>query len=580
MIGRLKLARMALAALIVAPIATVQASSAQQEMGRVRVLVPDLFPTEGEDKGWGEDVSKELRESINQLATHQPIERNEVRDQLRRFELKMEDLNCIQTIQLAPQMNAGVAFCANFRVNGDNRELYDIAFVDATSSARFPVDDFVVHKDQKEEAAAQIGAVFDVLVQQLRFRAFCFDYASSEDWEAAVRNCDDALELNGEDQGVRYQRAQALRALDRQDEALDEVETILGVDPYNEDALNLGGYLATTLGRAEAGREYYSRYLEVNPNAEAVRRRIAYDMFQAGDAEGAMLLIEQGIENDDSPDLLGDLGSYAMEAARQATPEGLTSADEVPAEAVTLYRRAIDALEQVFEARGDSMDVAQVRNIVSAYAQIGEAENAVAFAEQALEVYPEEAALLSTYSTALQRVDRIDDAVAALARIEQIQPDYPDLFARQTQLLIQAGRRDDALPVMERAVAAGADPNQLAQLLFSDAYTKGLDTKNPNRNLDYGIAGMQAAKTLDLNAETQAQMDFWHGYGLYMKGLALQEPNTLDSARRTQPLFEQSIPLLEAGASYAPTVGIPPTQIPDAARQYLDIQNAIIRRGR
>ncbi len=577
--GRLKLARMALAALIVAPLATVQATSAQ-EMGRVQVLVPDLFPTEGEDKGWGEDVAKELRESINELATHQPIERNDIRDQLRRFELKMEDLNCIQTIQLAPQMNAGVAFCASFRVNGDNRELYDIAFVDATSSARFPVEDFMVHKDEKEEAAAQIGAAFDVLVQQLRFRLFCFDYAAQEDYAAALRNCDDALDLNPDDQGVRYQRAQALRQLERPEDALAEVETILDVDPYNEDALNLGGYLATTLGQAEAGRDYYSRYLEVNPNAEAVRRRIAYDMFTAGDAEGAMLLIEQGLEGDDSADLLGDLGSYAMEAARQATPEGVSAAEDVPAEAVALYRRAIDALEQVFEVRGDSMDVAQVRNIVSAYAQIGEAENAVAFAEQAIEVYPEEAALLSTYSTALQRVDRIDDAVAALQRIEEIEPDYPDLFARQTQLFIQAGRRDDALPIMQRAVAAGSDPNQLAMLLFSDAYTNGLDTKNPNRDLDYGISGMEAAKTLDLNAETKAQMDFWHGYGLYMKGLALQEPNTLQSAQATKPLFEASIPLLEAGASYAPSVGIPPTQIPDAARQYLDIQNAIIRRGR
>ena len=580
MTGRLKLSRMALAALIVAPFATVQASSAQQEMGRVKVLVPDLFATEGQDRGWGEDVAKELREVINELATHQPIERNEIRDQLRRFELKMEDLNCISTIQLAPQISAGVAFCANYRVAGDNRELFDIAFVDATSSARFPVENFTVHKDQKEEAAARIGAVFDVLVQQLRFRLFCFDYAQQEDWEGALRNCDDALGLNPDDQGVRYQRAQALRQLDRMDEALAEVQTILEVDPYNEDALNLGGYLATTLGQAAAGREYYGRYLEVNPNAEAVRRRIAYEMFQAGDAEGALLLLEAGLENDDSPGLLGDLGSYAMEAARQATPEGLQPTDALPAEVVALYRRSISALEQVFAVRGDSMDVGQIRNIVSAYAQIGEAENAVTFAERALEVYPNEAALLSTYSTALQRLDRIDEAVTALQRIEAIDPSYPSLFARQAQLLIQAGRRDDALPIMQRAVAQGADPNQLAALLFSDAYTKGLDTKNPNRNLDYGIAGVVAAKTLDLNAETKAQMDFWHGYGIYMKALVLQEPNTLDSARRTAPMFEQAIPLLEAGASYAPSVGIPPDQIPAAARQYLDIQNAIIRRGR
>ena len=45
-------------------------------------------------------------------------------------------------------------------------------------------------------------------------------------------------------------------------------------------------------------------------------------------------------------------------------------------------------------------------------------------------------------------------------------------------------------------------------------------------------------------------------------------------------MFEQSMPLLQAGASYAPSVGINPDQIMQAAQQYLDIQNAIIRRGR
>ncbi len=582
MIGRLKLAVVAIAALIVAPVLTVEAVSAQQEMGRVRVLVPDLFATDGQDRGWGEDVADELRDIINELATHQPIERNDIRDQLRRFDLKMEDLNCISTIQLAPQINAGIAVCANYRVEGDNRTFYDIEFVDAQGSARFPVDGFTVHKDEKEEAAQRIAGAFDELVQTLRLRLFCFDYAQQEDWEASLRNCNDALAKNEADTGARYQLAQTLRQLDRNEEALTNVEMIIEVDPYNEDALNLAGYLATTLNRPEAGREYYSRYLEVNPNADAVRRRIAYDMYQAGDAEGAMLLLEQGIEGEGSPDLLGDLGSYAMEAARQATPEGTQAggAESLPPEVVALYQKAIDALSRAFEARGDSMEVGIVRNVVSAYAQIGEADNAVSFAEEALGVYGDEPSLLSVYSTALQRLERIDDAVNALARIEAIDPEYPDLYARQANLFIAAGRRDDALPLMHQAVERGADPNRMGQLLFADAYSKGLDTRNPNRNLDYGIAGVEAAKEFDLNAELTAQMDFWHGYGLYLKGVATQEPNTLETARASLPMFERALPLLQAGASYAPTVGINPDQIMDNVRQYMEIQNAIIRRGR
>ncbi|MEK9502068.1 tetratricopeptide repeat protein [Gaopeijia maritima] len=577
MLGRLKLAGTALAALIIAPVLTAESASAQ---ARVRVLVPDLFPTEGQDRGWGEDVSEDLRDMINELSTHQPIDRDDIKDQLDEFDMDMDELTCISTIQLAPQINAGVAFCASFRVEGDNRTIYDIEFRDPNSATTFPMEGFTVHKDEKEEAAQRIAASFDELVQTLRTRDFCFDYAQQEDWEASERTCSQVLEVNASDTGARYQLAQTLRQLDRNEEALANVEQIIEIDPYHEDALNLAGYLATQLDQSDKGREYYGRYLEVNPNADAVRRRIAYDMYTAGDAEGAMLLLEDGLEGEGATDLMGDLGSYAMEAARQATPEGMAPGDQLPTEVVALYQKAIDALTGAFEVQGDSMEVGAVRNVVSAYVQIGQTAEGVAFAEEALGVYGDDPALLSVYSTALQRMDRIDDAVQALARIEAIDPEYPDLYARQANLFIAADRRDDALPLMQQAVQRGADPNRMAQLLFSDAYSKGLDSQNPNRNLDYGIEGMEMARSFDLSPELQAQMDFWHGYGLYLKGIAVQEPATLASAQSSLPLFERSLPLLRAGASYAPSVGINPDQIIGNVEQYMEIQNAIIRRGR
>lgn len=582
MLGRLKLAGTALAAIIVAPVLTAEAASAQQEMGRVRVLVPDLFATEGQDRGWGEDVSEDLRDMINELATHQPIDRDDIEDQLDEFDMDMDELTCISTIQLAPQIRAGVAFCASFRVEGDNRTIYDVEFIDPNSSTRFPAEGFTVHKDDKEEAAQRIATEFDELVQTLRTRDFCFDYAQQEDWDASLRNCSSVLEMNSSDNGVRYQLAQTLRQLDRNEEALGHVEQILELDPYDEDALNLGGYLATQLDRRDEGREYYARYLEVNPNADAVRRTIAYDLYAAGDAEGAMILLEEGMADglEASPELMSELGGYAMEVARQATPEGIRPGDELPAEAVANYRKAIDALTSAFAVRGDSMEVGSVRNVVSAYAQIGDTQGSIDFAEEALGVYGEDPALLSVYSTTLQRMERIDEAVEALARIEAIDPEYPNLHARQASLFIAAGRRDDALPLMQQAVQRGADPNALADLLFSDAYSKGLDTQNPDRDLDYGISGMAMAGSFDLSPESQAKMDFWQGYGLYLKGIAVQEPATLASAQASLPLFERSLPLLRAGASYAPTVGINPDQIIGNADQYMEIQNAIIRRGR
>lgn len=583
MIGRLKLAvGMAIAALTMAPVLTQSGGIQAQEMGRFRVLVPDLFALNDADRDFGEDVAKELRGLLNELATHQPIEKDEIKDQLKRFDMKMENLNCIFTRQLASQMNAQVAFCAEYTESGDMRELQNIKFIDVTASTEFPVDGMTVDKDDKEAAAQQIVQAFDRYVQQDRFRTFCYDYAQSSDWEGALRNCENALELNANDTGVRYQRAQALWKMDRLDEALTEVERILETDAYNEDALNLGGYLATQLGDNETGRGYYNRYLEVNPNAAAVRLSIAHELFTAGDAEGAMMLVEEGLEVEETPELLTYYGSYAMEAARQKQPEGAQTgeSEELGPEVEELYRKAISALEKAFDIQGQEMQPSNLRNIISAYAQLGDNASAVTFAERALEAHPEETAILSAYAVALGRMDRVDDAVMALQKIEAIDPAYPNLYARQADLFLKADRRDDAVPVMQSAVANGADPEQMAQILFGDAFRKGLDPKNPNRSLSYALTGIAAAKQFEVGDKMQAQLDFWHGYALFQRGLAAQEPNTLESARASLPSFQDALPLLRAGASYAPEVGVNADQIIDATQQYIEIQEAIIKRGR
>ena len=330
MFARLKLAGVALAAFIVAPVLIADAASAQQDMGRVRVLVPDLFATDGQDRGWGEDVAKHLRTMMNELATHQPIDRDDIEDQLDDYDLRMRDLNCITTIQLAPQLNAGVAFCAAYRVEGDNRTIYDIEFVDPNSSVRFPFEGFTVHRNDREEAAQRIADSFDELVQTLRIRSFCFDYAQQENWESSLSNCSDVLEVNPSDTEARYQLAQTLRQLGRDEQALTEVQTLLEVDPFDADALNLAGYLATQLDRPTEGREYYGRYLEVNPDADAVRRRIAYEMYQAGDAEG-----ERGVGED-----AGDEDARAVEDSHAPSdPPGRGVVTEGPSHFVGWHRR-------------------------------------------------------------------------------------------------------------------------------------------------------------------------------------------------------------------------------------------------
>lgn len=580
MIGRLKRDALALTAALFMVPASTSTAEAQETSGRFRVLIPDLFALEGANRNYGEDLAKELREAINQLQTHAPVERDEIRDNLRRFDLKMEELDCLRTRQLGAQMNVQVALCASYSEQGDQRVLQDVKFIDLGSSQEFAVEGFTTHRNDREAAAQRIVDAFGEYVLQLRHRRFCYEYAASSDWEGALRNCDDALALNPGDAGVMYQRAYILYETDRQEQALEQLEALLEVEPYHDEGLQLAGFIATSMGDAQRGRRYYGTYLELNPGAVVVRRNIAYEMFDAGDPEGAMLLIEEGIEGEPTPELLGDLGNYAFEAARQAMPEGAQQAgdeaQQITPEIRELYRKAIDAYGRLYQIQADSMSVSQLRNVILGHMNLGELEEAESFAEQVLQTHSEEAALWSVYSTVLERQERVDEAVDALERVAEIDPDYSNLYVRQANLLMQAGRREEAVPIFRQAVERGQDSNAVARMIFADAHTRGVTPKN----YQYALDGIRAAKEFEAAAETRSMLDFWHGFVLLQLGIAAEEPQTVESARRALPMFRQARELFQAGEAYAsrePSITL--TQFLEAADIYIERQDAIIRRG-
>jgi tetratricopeptide (TPR) repeat protein len=94
--------------------------------------------------------------------------------------------------------------------------------------------------------------------------------------------------------GTVFLRAEILRSLERCADALADLERVIEADPFHEEALQIAGYVATQLGRQGEGRQYYRRYVELNPGNVDIRRTIAYEIYEAGDAEGAMQFSRRG----------------------------------------------------------------------------------------------------------------------------------------------------------------------------------------------------------------------------------------------------------------------------------------------
>lgn len=566
------------AALVVAPAAGVSA----QEMGRFRVLIPNFEPLQEANKKFGEKTAEELRELINTLATHQPIEKKEIEQSLKRFKMKMEELDCIRTRQLASQIDAQVALCASYVEQGEKQFVVNAEFWDVASGESFKVETTSAAEKEEQAAAQHIFDSFDRYVQQVRFAQFCGEYAQSQQWDNALRNCDQALELNPNAVGTRYQRARILYESNRYPEALEELERVLELNQFHEDALQLAGYISAKEGLDDRALNYYQQYLELNPGNAAVRMRIAYDLAQAGDPQGAMQLIQVGLDVDpENPDLWEQYGGFAFAAAleiAQSAAVGAENGGGVPPEAIEYYRKAIDAYNKVFAAKGADTPVGHLRNIIVAHIQLDELEQAISMAQRALETHPQEDALWSTYADALQRAGRLDDAIAALDRVKEINPSYPNVSLRQGNWLIQAGRVQDAVAVLSSTAAEDPErADQAARLIFADGYSKGIQ-KN---DYGYAVRVFSVAKELpNLKPEMANQLNFWHGYALFQGAVKEQEAQTLQSAQATLPKFQQALRLFGQVGNYPRTVNVDIAQLQGNTQTYIEIQEAIIKRGR
>jgi len=581
MIGRSKISAAVVAATLL--VAFPGGVHAQQPQGRFRVVIPNFQPTNGADKKFGEKAAEDLRGLMNGLLTHQPVAKKELEKALKQYKLKMDDLDCAKTRQIASQINAEVALCATYAPEANGYKV-TAQFWDTRSNESFTVTPVTVGEKDDQAAAKGVFDQFDRYTTQLRAAANCQSYAGSRQWDTALEQCNKALELNPDAQSTRYLKAHIYYDMQRYPDALAELDSLLKQNPIHEEGLQLAGYVAGTMGEEQKAVDYYSRYLELQPTNAQVRMKIAYDLAQAGDPGGAMQLIQAGLDVDpDNVDLLEQYGGFAFAAGKKiadkASADSASDSGGLPPEAAEDYHQAIDAYQKVYQAKGADTNPAQIRTLMAAYIQLGEIDQAISTAETALKTHPEDEGIWSYYADALQRAGKLDEALAALDRVKEINPDYPNVAFRQGKWLIQAGRLDDAVNALK---SAAADPQQAeiaARLIFNDAYAKGVQKKN----FTYAANGLGAALTLpNLAPRMVAQLTFWQGYSIYQSAYLDQGPNTVATAKSTLPRFQKALQLLQKPGvgDYAKSVNVNITEMIDNVKTFIDIQEKIIKRGR
>jgi tetratricopeptide (TPR) repeat protein len=563
--------RLTAAAFVAMMAGAAMATPAQAQ--RISLLIPNFEPkVEGIRGNFGRDAAEQARRQLGTMATHSIVERRDLQDRLRDYNLREQDLNCILAQQLATRAGYDLVLCGSFEPAPGGGFIVEAEVIAPAVQDKFVMEPFTV--GHVREVGDHVLAQFTRFTEAARQGAFCVEELGMEQWGKALEHCNNALEFNPTSQGGQYGRAFALMNLERHEEALASFRALLQLNPAHEDAMLAAGIIATRMGQSDVAMGFFRQYLELNPGNIEVRMTVASDVFNAGDPETALRIMEEGVNSPDAPMTQVEYAGHFALATAQKKAAQPGPANGRAAEIRALYERSNTYFERVYREKGAETEIETLRNMLAVYNELDKLDEAVAFAERVTQSHPDDAALWLTLAQIREKMGDIPQAVAALDRAERIDPELPQLALRRAVWQLQAGNLADAIPAYRRAVQRGEiGANEAVQNVAGTAYQRLADRGQHAQ----AIQLYEGLRPMADTPRARAILDFFHGFSLLKIAEAEQAPNTCASARATLPKFQQSKQLLQGAGAFTEQERTRQNLLP-AIDQFIDVQNALIRR--
>lgn len=561
-------------------------ATAQQSSGRAKVLVVPITAENGVKGSFGRKVSEEVRDRLKDVTTLAPIGEDAVDDELDRLKLDQDDLGLVQWRQLAGRLDADLLLHGTItKVSRGNA--FHVSFVDARTGDATPIPEFIVQDDGgrgEKEAADKIMEAVQDQVEYQRSVLFCADYLGSEQYEDAMRNCEQALEMNPNSTTAHYLRGRVHMGLEDWQAAKEDLDVVVEANPAEVDALNSLAYTEAKLGNTARARELYNEYLGFNPDDASVRMQISYDLAQAGDYDGAIALLENGIARDSTnADMWKFLGDVLLnkgtsdDMSSDSTGTEIAPATEVAESSVEnedAIRRAVQAYEKVLDIRGAETDPQILKNVIAAYLQLGDVQEATRFTQRAEEQLPEDASLRSLKADILARNEDFQGAVEAMNEALRLNPDLPRGLTKRGFFKLSAGDEQGALQDLRAAIEGGEDPEVVSGQLLSRGYNDFYKSGEYGRAVTLFEVATEFAKP----GSTREQLYFFMGASHYQIGAQIDTANQNEAcqpARRALNSFQQVLPNLNKAGSQQPEIQ---AQLRESTDIYLYRQQAILKK--
>jgi tetratricopeptide (TPR) repeat protein len=543
--------------------------------GRAKVLVAPMEQGSGVKRNFGRKVSEEVLDRLADLGTLSPIEERAVKDELKKLKLDEDDLGLVQWRQLAGRLDADLVLHGTVE-RASTGNSFSVQFVDARTGDSTPIPAFAVQDDGGRgvnEAADRIMDAIEGQVGYQRSLLFCADYLSAEQYDDALRNCEQAVAFNPTGSTGRYLRGRVYMGLEDYEAAREDLQTVVTANPAEVDALNSLAFTEAQLGNMERASELYGEYLNFNPGDSAVRMNIAFQLAQAGGYDAAISLLQEGIEVDPTDAGLWEfLGNVAL---NKGTTSGTSEAGNAIADQDAIIL-AVEAYNKVLELKGAETDPQILKNVVAAYLEVGDYDAALEFAGRAEQQLPDDAGLRSLKADVHARMENFPAAVAAMNEAMRLDPTLERGLTKRGFFKLSGGDTEGALADLRAAVDGGEDPDVVASQMLSRGYNDHYKAGEYARAIDLFNVGTQFAQP----GETRQQLYFFTAFSHYQLGVRIDQANeraeACQPARRALAQFEQVLPSLNrAGSIQAESQA----QIRESTDVYLYREQQIVRKA-
>jgi tetratricopeptide (TPR) repeat protein len=518
-----------------------------------KVIVRDLDnKTEPKNTKFGEKTADLIRKGIEPMATHTPVPQKEVQAALKKLNVMPENFDCTTARQLAlrPEMKAQIVMCGEYSENPGGGYKVSASFFTSEEAISFDVLPF--DATTEAQAANTIVSQFQNYARQLTLASVCATNVNSEQWQAALDKCTEALAINPRSTTSLYFRATALLKLNRPEEALAEYQKLLEINPISTDAMRSAGSVAAQLGKTDLAMKYFRDYLQLNPGDEQVSLTIANDLNKGGDPVGAAKFLEEQLKGDTTNYAMqGVIANYWLIAATTNGKNDATDAEK--AEAKTQYANSLRYYERILNnlaaAKVSPKDQDDLyRYMLQAYQHSDQMDKAVALLPAAMALDSVTAPTFFVAASILSASGKQAEAIAALDKAVLKDPTQKVSY-QKAALALATGDLDDIVKFGKAAITEGATNDQmdaLAMQLVAEGQQKHTGSDRS--------AWFDAGRALAKGDKPGAMANFYEGLNLYTQaaGMIPKQPKVISKsdARTALSLLNRARPLLSNSSAF------------------------------